>query len=213
MTQDVIDQAALAIAPNVQPATRSAYVYIPVSAVLHHALGDKCPIIRRKYGGKSKERTDFMWPDDAFRIIAEADKIDPEFGLYLLVLLYEGIRKTEGLKALTADTQPNELALWLRTSKNGDPRMLRLRQDVADRLKAHMKANPGRERLFKFKDGGHFYHLLLRATMAACGLECRHARPRVGGSRSSGWVSSLSMCSGTLGRRGCACTVAPTYRA
>jgi integrase len=118
-----------------------------------------------------------MWPEDAFAVIDEAANIDSEFGLYLLVLLYTGIRKSEGLQALAADTRPDDMALWLRDSKNGDPRMLKLRQDIADRLQAHQEAFPGRERLFKFKDGGHFKHLLLRATMAVCGIPCPKRRP------------------------------------
>ena len=93
------------------------------------------------------------------------------------MLLYDGIRKCEGLKVLAADTRPDELAIWLQDSKNGDPRMLKLRQDLADRLKAHLGAHPGRERLFKFRDGGHFKHLLLRATLAVCGLPCPARRP------------------------------------
>jgi integrase len=40
-----------------------------------------------------------------------------------------------------------------------------------------MEATAGRDRLFKFKEGSHFKHLLLRATMAACGLECPKRRP------------------------------------
>jgi integrase len=177
MTQDAIDKTALALSPNVTPATRSRYVYTPVSAIMHLALGENCPAIKHKYGGKGKERTDFMWPDDAFAIIAEADKIDIELGTYLLTLLYTGIRKSEGLALLPQDTRPEELTAWLKTSKNEDPRMLRLREDLAQRLRAHLEQHPNRERLFKFKEGGHFKHLLLRATMAACGLECPKRRP------------------------------------
>jgi integrase len=176
MTQDKIDAAALEIAPNVTKATRSNYVYVPVSAIMHLALGENCPTIKHKLGGKGKERTDFMWPDDAFAIIAEADKIDTEFGLYLRMLIYTGIRKSEGLNILTADVRPEERAAWLRTSKNEDPRMLKLRLDLIGPLLEHLKGHTA-ERLFKFKDGGHFKHLLLRATMAACGLECPKRRP------------------------------------
>jgi integrase len=81
------------------------------------------------------------------------------------------------LKTLSSDTRPDDLAIWLRDSKNGDPRMLELREDIAHRFKRHLEAHPGRERLFKFNDGGHFKHLLLRATMAACGLPCPVRRP------------------------------------
>jgi integrase len=176
-TQEVVDQAAIAIGPNVTAATRNAYVYVPVSAILHHKLGDACPVIKKPAGYKGRTKTDFMWPADAFGIIGEADKIDPEFGLYLRLLLYTGIRKSEGLALLTAYTQPDELAAWLRTSKNEDPRMLKLRTDIVEPLRAHMEANPGRERLFKFKEGGHFKHMLLRAKLAACGMPCPKRRP------------------------------------
>lgn len=151
--------------------------YTPISAIMHHALGDKCPQFKRPKGAKGRERKDFMWPEDAFAVIDEADKIDPELGLYLLLLLYSGIRKSEGLDALTADMRPDDLQLWLRDSKNGDPRMLRLRQDIADRFTKHLTAIGERERLFKFNDGGHFKHLLLRATMAVCRIPCPKRRP------------------------------------
>jgi integrase len=176
--QDAIDAAPAAIYPHVtNPATINGYVYTPVSAIMHYKLGDKCPVIRRPKGAKGRIVTDFMWPGDAFAIIDQAEEIDPEFGLYLLMLLYTGIRKSEGLSILPQDTQPDELAAWLRDSKNEDPRMLKLREDLADRLKAHLEANPDRARLFRFKDGGHFKHLLLRAKMAVLGLPCPKRRP------------------------------------
>ncbi|WP_316234622.1 tyrosine-type recombinase/integrase [Bradyrhizobium sp. SZCCHNR1020] len=176
MTQARIDAAALALYPNVSPATRNGYVYTPVSAVMHHALGDACPVIRRPKGAKGNVKTDFLWPDDAFAIIDQAEQIDAEFGLYLLLLIYTGIRKGEGLSIARADVQPDELAAWLRTSKNEDPRMLRLREDLARRLAVHLARSSG-ERLFRFNDGGHFKHLLTRAKLAACGLPCPKRRP------------------------------------
>ncbi|ODM71740.1 hypothetical protein A6X20_07300 [Bradyrhizobium elkanii] len=177
MTQATIDTAAMELHPHVSPATRSRNVYIPVSAILHQALGEACPKVKHTFGGKGAERKDFMWPDDAFAVIGEADKIDTEFGLYLRLLLYTGIRKSEGRTILAADVRPNDLAAWLKTSKNEDPRMLRLRADLASALARHLEQHPGREHFFKFKEGGHFKHLLLRATMAVCGLECPKRRP------------------------------------
>jgi integrase len=175
--QAAIDDAANAMLPAAAPDYRNRKVYTPVSAILHHALGGKCPIFRRPKGSKGIERKVFMWPEDAFAVLDEADKIDPEFGLYLLTLLYTGVRKTEGRTILPEDVRPDDLSAWLRDSKNGDPRMLRLRPDLAERLKAHLEAIAGRDRLFKFKEGGHFKHLLLRATMAVCGLPCPKRRP------------------------------------
>ena len=44
----------------------------------------------------------------------EADKIDEEFGLYLRMLIYTGIRKSEGQNLLAADVRPGESAACLR---------------------------------------------------------------------------------------------------
>lgn len=169
--------AAVAIYPQItDPATQNCYVFTPVSAVMHHALGEKCPVIHRPKGAKGREKTDFLWPTDAFAIIAEADKIDAEFGLYLRLLLYTGIRKSEGLSILPEDTQPAERAAWLRRSKNDDPRMLKLCEDITGPLLAHLKDHTG-DRLFRFNDGGHFKHLLMRAKLAVLGLPCPKRRP------------------------------------
>jgi integrase len=174
--QAAIDHAAITLYPHVSPATRNCYVYTPVSAILHYTLGDKCLVIRRPKGAKGKVKTDFLWPNDAFAVIEEADKIDVEFGLYLRMLIYTGIRKSEGLNLLAADVQPKQRAAWIRHSKNEDPRMLRLRLDIVAPLWDHLKGHTG-ERLFRFHDGGHFKHLLLRAKLAACGLPCPVRRP------------------------------------
>jgi integrase len=118
-----------------------------------------------------------MWPDVAFAILDEADKIDEEFGLYLLLLLYHGPRKSEGLALLSEDIRVAERAAYVRDSKNGDPRMIRIREDVVERLEAHLARIGDRENLFRFHDGGHLKHLLLRAKLAVCGLPCPVRRP------------------------------------
>lgn len=175
--QEAIDAASAKLYPQpLAPSTINSYVYTPVSAVMHHALGQKCPVIRRPKGAKGRVKIDFMWPEDAFAILDAAEAIDSEFGLYLTMLLYTGIRKSEGLSILAADTKPDELAAWLSDSKNGDPRMLKLREDIAERIKRHLEQHKG-DRLFRFKDGGHFKHLLLRAKMKVCGLPCPVRRP------------------------------------
>ena len=176
--QAAIDDAALTLLPHGAPDYRNRAVYAPTIAIIRHQLGEKAPAFRRPKGSKGRQRKDFLWPEDAFAILAEAAKIDPEFELYLLVLLYHGTRKTEGLEILAADTRPDELTIWLPDTKNGDPRMLRMREDIAARLRQHLAANPDRERLFRFNgDGSHFKHMLLRCTMAVCGLDCPKRRP------------------------------------
>jgi integrase len=146
-----------------------------VGRLIKH-FADKCPTIRRPKGSKGRQRTEFLWPDDAFNIIGEAEKIDAEFGLYLRLLISTGIRKGEGLKLLRQDVRTAERVAWLRDSKNEDPRMLRLRQDLVEPLAAHLEATEG-QRLFRFNDGGHFKHFLTRARMAASGLPCPIRRP------------------------------------
>jgi integrase len=173
--QVAIDGAAVALYPDGAPDYRNRAVYTPLSAILHHALGDKCPTVRRPKGSKGRERTDFLWPDDAFLIIGEADKIDEEFGLYLRMLLYTGIRKSEGLDLLSANVRPDDQAAWVQTSKNEDPRMLKLREDIVGPLRLHLEK--AGDHLFRFHDGGHFKHYLTRARMAASGLPCPKRRP------------------------------------
>lgn len=183
INQAAVDAAANAICPpNVTAATRNSYVYTPVSAVLHHALDDpetgaEAPKIRRPKGAKGRVKTDFLWPEDAFAIIDQADRIDPELGLYLLMLLYHGPRKSEMLRLLRDDTRPAEGLAYVRDTKNGDPRMIKLRQDILQRVEAHLTRIGDRVRFFKFNDGGHFKHLLTRAKMAVVGLPCPVRRP------------------------------------
>jgi integrase len=174
--QEALDKAAIAILPHGAADYRNRAVYAPVSVIMSRKLGDKHKGFRRPEGAKGREKTDFLWPADAFAIIDEADKIDREFGLYLRLLLYTGMRKNEGLSILSADVQPEERAAYLQDSKNEDPRMLQLREDIVAPLRVHLGAHFG-DRLFRFNDGGHFKHMLLRATMAACGLDCPKRRP------------------------------------
>ena len=178
--QDAIDDAALALYPNVTPATRARQCYAVISAIMHHALGKKkCPVIHRPEGSKGREKTDWLKPEDAFAIIEAAEAFDPEFALYLRLLLFTGFRKSEGKNLLAEDVRPEEREAWLRTSKNGDPRMVRLKQVLIGPLFEHLNANK-RDMLFRWSrgdGGGAFKHKLMRAKLAACGLPCPKSRP------------------------------------
>jgi integrase len=176
--QAAVDAAALALRPNTTGATRNRCVYTPVSAILRHALGADAPQLRRPKGAKGKTKTDFLWPDDAFAIIGEADKIATDFGLYLRMLLYVGTRKSETLAIPPEHVRIDERATWVRETKNGDPVMLRLREDILEPLAAHLATRAGQRRLFRFRDGGHFKHYLTRAKLGACGLPCPKRRPK-----------------------------------
>ena len=130
MTQKVIDDAANEMLPTGAPDYRNRAVYTPVIAILRHVLGDDCPAFAGPRARRAAPRRISCGQSMPSPSSTEADAIDPEFGLYLRLLLYTGIRKSEGLHALAADAKPEERAAWLRTSKNEDPRMLKLREDI-----------------------------------------------------------------------------------
>jgi hypothetical protein len=212
------DQAAIDAAARSDPAERRAglpqprYVYTPVSAILHHALGDNCPVIRRPKGSKGRRR-----PTSCGRRMpspsSQAERIDAEFGLYLRLLIYTGIRKGEGCHPAFADIQPGERAAWLRDSKNDDPRMLQLREDLV----AASKGPSGRATAASGCSASTMAAIsnicccAPSSPPAACRARCG-GRP-AGSRRNTGWPSSASTPSATPGRHGCAATAAPTCRA
>lgn len=165
--QQVLDAAAIALHPDAKPATRNRKVYTPVSAVLHHA---GLPVVfRRPAKSKGEQRTDFMTPADATAVIAAAEAQDAEFGLMLRFLLYTGVRIGEALALRWEDTQIEEAYALVRTSKNGDPRPLRLRPDLRDALIAH-RDNRDFGKVFRFRMGGGFKERLVKAKLTACGV-------------------------------------------
>lgn len=172
--QAAIDHAAITIYPNVSPATRNRCVYTPVSSILQHS-GIKLKL-RRPKGSKGRTVTDYLTPNDATAIVNAAETIDPELGLFLKFLLYTGVRLSEAIRLRWDDVQLSESSARVGTSKNGDPRMLRLRDDLVEGLTAH-KPEEAQGRVFRFHAGGHMKHQLLRAKLAAVGLPCPARRP------------------------------------
>jgi integrase len=174
--QAAIDAAAFAIVPNGTPVTRTAYVYTPVSAILHHA-GDKRPV-RRPKGFQGRTITDWLVPDDAFGIIAGADTFDVEFGTLLCFLLYTGPRISAALSQQREDFRLDEERAWARNQK-GQPHMdIRLRADLCERIRK-LLASDERHRVFRWHYGAHLAHLLVRAKLAYLGLPCP-VRPPIG---------------------------------
>jgi integrase len=162
-----IDAAAIAIYPNVTPATRNRQVYSPTSAVLHHA---RIPLaLDRPKGAKGRVVTDYLPPADADAIILAARSFDAELELLLTFLLYTGARLGEALTLRWDDVQIEDGSARIRTSKNALPRELYLRTDLLAALAAH-RPQEGHGRVFRFHQGGWLNGLLLRAKLAACGL-------------------------------------------
>lgn len=163
--QDAIDAAANMLHPNVTAATRNGYVHTPVSAILHHA-GVKISV-KRPRGYKGKPVTRFLLPPDAFAIIDAAMRLDPDFGRLLVFLLYTGCRIGEATALKWENVDLGQRLAFIETSKNEDPRSMKLRPDLCALLEP--LAQPS-GRVFRLRHGGHRNRIFLNAKLAACGL-------------------------------------------
>jgi integrase len=172
--QEAIDRAAATIAPNASPATRTAYVYTPVSAILHHA-GIKM-LIRRPKGFQGRTITDWLSLEDAAGIVAAAEKFDPEFSTLLTYLLYTGARIGAALDLRREDIQLDRREAWARNQK-GQPHMqLRLHPDLCTRLARLLQAHD-RYRMFRWHYGAQLIYLLMRAKLGHLDIDCPQRRP------------------------------------
>jgi integrase len=172
--QSAIDEAAIVLCPHVTPATRNTCVYTPVSAILQHA-GFELKLKRPK-GAKGRVVTDWLTPTDAFGIIEAAEQFDPEFALLLRFLLYTGVRLGAALNLQRQDLRVKESAAWIRHQKGQPAADVRLRDDLRTELAAHLASHEGR-RVFRFHQGGHLKHQLVRAKLAYLGIPCPPRRP------------------------------------
>lgn len=191
--QAAIDAAAVAIYPNVSPATRNVAVYTPVGAILHHAGVEI--MVRRPKGYKGKPKTLFLLPPDAFAIIRAADAIDEEMGRLLSFLLYTGCRVGEALALTWERVSLDERLAYIETSKNDDPRTVKLTEELCETLAPHRKAAG---KVFRFHQGGHRNFLFLNAKVTACGLPAVK-RPKRGQRQAVppyrfGWVTFHTFC-------------------
>lgn len=174
--QQAIDEAATALYPNTTGGTRNACVYTPVSAILRHA---KVEIkLRRPIGAKGRIVTDWLTADDAFGIIAAAELFDAEYALLLKFLLYTGVRLGAALNLQREDIQAEQRMAWVRHQKGQPASNVLLREDLRDVLVEHIRSH-NRGRVFRFHQGGHLKHQLVRAKLGYLGLPCP-VRPEVG---------------------------------
>jgi integrase len=165
--QRMIDTAAAELFPSHSNATRNREVYSPVSAVLKHAGLDFR--IRRPKGSRGRVLTGWLWPEEAERLIREAVKIDPEFGLLCLFLLFTGLRLSEGTLRFTCDKlRLSESYAFIPTTKNGEPRPVYLPPQLVAALANHPRGlERGHQRVFRHRPSGRLYALLYRAAEAA----------------------------------------------
>jgi hypothetical protein len=164
--QQQIDAAAATLMPSQSAATRNREIYTPASAILKQA-GLKFSLTRPK-GSRGRMITDWLWPEQAARLIDEAYKIDAEFGAFLVFLCYTGCRLNEGLKLTCDNTRLAEAEGFLPTTKNGDPRRVYLPETVVAALANHPRGlDRGAERVFRFTKSGRLYAWLKQAAKAA----------------------------------------------
>lgn len=164
--QAAIDRAALQLYPNASAATRNRHVYTPMSAILQRAGIDRR--LRRPEGSAGKAATGWLWPEEAERLFAEAETLNPEFALLLRVLCYTGMRLSEALKLRTDSVRLGEAFAYVPTTKNGKPRTVHLPNHLVAALANHPRGmeRPD-ERVFRFSKGGHIYSLLTAAASRA----------------------------------------------
>lgn len=167
ITQAVIDAAAAALFPNASDATRNREVYTPVSAVMKHAGVDFR--IRRPKGSRGRELTGWLWPEEAERLLAEAFKLDPEFGLLCMFMLFTGLRRSEAMLWFTCDRlRLAESYAFIPRTKNGEPRPVHIPPQLVAAVANHPRGLDRQgERVFKYRPGSKVYKLLYAAAEAA----------------------------------------------
>lgn len=164
--QATIDAIAVELLPDATPATRNRQIYTPISAVLKHAGIDAR--LRRPRGWRGSRRVTWLTPDQAFRLVAAADARDAEFGVFLEVMLYTGLRLSEAL-GLTCDrVEIREAWAHVPTTKNDDPRTAHLPPAAVAALARHPRGlDRGRARVFRFTKCGRLYTFMRDAAQAA----------------------------------------------
>jgi integrase len=171
ISQQVIDAAAIALYPTATPQTRNRQLYTPVSAVLKHAGLDWK--IRRPKGWRGSKRTAWMEPAQAFRLLAAAKEVDREFEVFLITLLYTGLRLSEATKLTTDRLSLQDAFAYIPRTKNDQPRAVYLPPVVVAALASHPRGldrrnKDGRgEKVFRFVKSGRLYTLMGKAKKAA----------------------------------------------
>jgi integrase len=157
-----IDAAAVALYPNCSPATRNRQVYTPVAAVLHRA-GQRLGL-QRPIGSGGNKQTAWLWPEKAFALFEEAEKLDKEFSALLIVLCYTGMRLSEALGLSWDNVRLQDGFIYVPDTKNNDPRAVFLPPVAVDAL-GNLRNRSGRP--FRFAKGGRLYSLLRTAAFKA----------------------------------------------
>lgn len=166
ITQEAINEAATKLLPNGTPQTRNRQVFTPISAVLKSA-GVEIKIKRPK-GWRGSKRTVWLRPEQAFALFKAADARDPEFGIFLRVLTYTGMRLSECTGMTIDRLELSESFAYVPITKNGDPRGVHLPPVIVAALANHPRGLDRKgERVFRFRKCGRLYTWLDETLEAA----------------------------------------------
>jgi integrase len=167
--QITIDTLATELYPDATAATRNRQVYTPISAILKRAGIDRK--VKRPLGWRGRKATKWLEPVQAFAAFAAADRLDAEFGLFLRVLCYTGMRLSEAINIRLGELNLERQTVYLPETKNDDPRPVYIPNSIVVALANHPRGldrNPA-ERLFRFHVGGRLRDML-KATWQAAGI-------------------------------------------
>lgn len=154
-----IDACAAELYPTQSAATRNRDVYTPVSAALKHAGVETK--LRRPKGWRGTPRTRWLEKEQAFAVLKAADGIDPEFALFLRVLLYTGLRMGEALRLKTDDLNLSQNFAQAFNSKNGEVMGVHLPPFLVTALANHPRGlDRPEKKLFRFVKCGRLYTIL-----------------------------------------------------
>lgn len=175
--QDQIDEAAHMLYPGASPATRNRQVYTPMSAIMQHAKMNVR--LRRPKGAQGAEKTEWMTPEQAEKLLAGAEAEDMEFRVFLALLCYTGLRLSEALAIECEQIDLGHSMIFIPKTKNGEARAVHIAQPLIAELANHPQGLSRKGRLFRFNKNGRLYTLMRKAKTKA-GLPnvtfhtCRH---------------------------------------
>jgi integrase len=169
ITQVLIDTTASELYPNAPASTKNRNFYTPVSAVLKRS-GIKTEIIR-PIGWRGKKSISWLEPAQAFALFEAADDVDAEFGIFVRLLCYTGMRLGEALAIKLAQLDLERQAIYLPETKNSHARTVHLPPFAVTTLANHPRRldRDSGQRLFRFHASGHLRDML-KTAMTKAGL-------------------------------------------
>ncbi|RJO75463.1 MAG: site-specific integrase [Myxococcales bacterium] len=165
--QIAIDSIAAELYPKATAQTRNRQIYTPISAILKRAGIDKK--IKRPKGWRGKKSVSWLEPEQAVALFAAADSRDAEFGLFLRLLFFTGLRLGEALRIQIRHVNLARAEVYIPETKNGEARMVHLPPDLVAALANHPRGldRPSAERLIRYHAGGRLRDILKEAMAAA----------------------------------------------